>query len=210
MDKKYISVDIEASGRIPGHYSLLSIGACHVDNTDIQFYRELQPRNFEFELEAMKISSIGLLCLKGFEDPEYDPKSNQFNPRAVLEILSKKGTPIRQALREYEQWIMETTKGFKPVEIAAPIKYDGGNTSWYMNIFDNNNPFGHSGDDIQSMYRAATGNLNAKLEDLGLRKEGLPHNALEDSVIQAKECQLVFDLIEQNRKIIEEYRSSLL
>lgn len=39
----FISVDIEASGPIPGEYSLLSIGACMVDNPDESFYAELKP-----------------------------------------------------------------------------------------------------------------------------------------------------------------------
>lgn len=42
-DEEFISVDIEASGPIPGEYSMLSIGACQVDNIDNAFYVELRP-----------------------------------------------------------------------------------------------------------------------------------------------------------------------
>ena len=38
-----ISVDVEASGPSPSTGSLLSIGACLVDDLDVAFYRELQP-----------------------------------------------------------------------------------------------------------------------------------------------------------------------
>jgi hypothetical protein len=39
----FVSVDVEASGPIPGEYSLLSIGACHVDKPDqnAQYQAEL-------------------------------------------------------------------------------------------------------------------------------------------------------------------------
>ena len=60
MDKKYISVDIEASGWTPGKYSMLSLGACLVGNTDVQFYRELKPLNRNYVLEAMKVRSLRL------------------------------------------------------------------------------------------------------------------------------------------------------
>jgi len=36
MDKKYVSFDVEASGRSPGKYSMLSLGACIVGNISIK------------------------------------------------------------------------------------------------------------------------------------------------------------------------------
>ena len=39
----FISVDIEASGPIPGTYSMLAIGACVVTNPEERFYVELRP-----------------------------------------------------------------------------------------------------------------------------------------------------------------------
>jgi len=44
-EKKYVSVDIEASGRIPGKNSMMSLGACLVDDLNTTFYRELKPHN---------------------------------------------------------------------------------------------------------------------------------------------------------------------
>ena len=40
LPKKYISFDVEASGLIPGKYSMLSIGACVVGDISKQFYKE--------------------------------------------------------------------------------------------------------------------------------------------------------------------------
>jgi hypothetical protein len=50
----YISVDVEAAGPIPGAFSLLSIGACVVGNTDETFYAELRLINEAFVPSAME------------------------------------------------------------------------------------------------------------------------------------------------------------
>ena len=39
----FISVDIEASGPVPGTYSMLALGACVVTNCQDRFYVELKP-----------------------------------------------------------------------------------------------------------------------------------------------------------------------
>ena len=52
-DEAYVSVDIEASGPIPGDYSLLAIGACLVDEPDQTFYRELKPMSDRFVADAL-------------------------------------------------------------------------------------------------------------------------------------------------------------
>ena len=39
----YFSVDIESAGPIPGVYSMLSLGACVVNDTSQTFYVELKP-----------------------------------------------------------------------------------------------------------------------------------------------------------------------
>jgi len=56
----YISVDVEASGPIPGEYSLLSIGACLVGQPDQSFYVELKPLNDNFFEKAMDVTGLSL------------------------------------------------------------------------------------------------------------------------------------------------------
>ena len=196
MDKKYVSFDIESSGSTPGKYSMLSLGACIVGETSVQFYREIKPLNRNLSVPAMKVSSLGLRCLDSLKhNDEFNPKSKKFNPGKVLEVLSDKGEEPDKVMKDYALWVEDVTAGFKPVEAAAPIKFDGMFTTWYFdNFYDGKNPFGHSGEDINSMYRGARGDITAKIEQLGLREEGLPHNALEDAIIQAKEFEKVLEL----------------
>lgn len=51
----YISVDIEASGPIPGEFSMLSLGACIVGDTGNTFYAELKPINDNFIKRAVDL-----------------------------------------------------------------------------------------------------------------------------------------------------------
>ncbi|MFH1308114.1 MAG: hypothetical protein ABIH72_04635 [archaeon] len=193
--KKYVSVDIESSGRTPGKYSMLSLGACIVGDTSIQFYREIKPISRNFILEAMKVSSIGLRCLSDLRHlDEFNPKSPSFNPHKILDILAEKGESPEKVMKDYAEWVSSNTKGFKPVEAAAPIKFDGMFTAWYFdNFYQGQNPFGHSGEDINSMYRGAVRDINAHIAQLGLRGSDLKHNALEDAIIQAKEFEQVLN-----------------
>lgn len=183
MYKMYISSDVEASGRTPGKYSMLSLGSCIVSKRDIQFYIELKPISSLYDVEAMRVGCRGLEVLrKRARVPELDPWHPKFKPDKVLEILDEEGETPTKAMEEYAQWIRKHTIGYKPVEAAAPIKYDGGYTEWYFdNFYDGENPFGHSGEDINSMYRMWKRDENASIKDAMPK---LTHNALEDALAQ--------------------------
>ncbi|MDD5192942.1 MAG: hypothetical protein PHH54_06345 [Candidatus Nanoarchaeia archaeon] len=197
MNKKYISFDIEASGPTPGKYSMLSLGACIVGDNSVQFYREIKPISRNFITSAMRVSSKGLRCLDNLRHvDEFNPKSDKFDPCKVLDILNEKGDEPQKVMEEYAGWVIKYTVGFRPVEAAAPIKFDGMFTAWYFdNFYDKENPFGHSGEDINSMLRGVIRNVDAHVAQFGLRGDDLPHNALEDAVVQAKEFEKVLDLL---------------
>jgi ribonuclease T len=193
MEKKYISVDVETSGRTPGKYSMLSLGACVVGDTSKQFYRELKPISSRYDIHAMRVSCQGLHCLKPLKRlPRYNPNHSRFSPEAVLDVLCDEGKTPSKVMTDFAQWILDVTQGYKPVELAAPIKFDGMFTAWYFdNFFNRKNPFGHSGEDLGSLYRGGVSDRNARIEELGFRKQDLPHNALEDAIIQAQEAEIV-------------------
>ena len=199
MDKKYISFDIEASGRTPGKYSMLSLGACMVGDTSVQFYREIKPISRNLIVSAMQVSAKGLRCLDDLKhQDEFNVESDKFDARKVLDVLYEQGEDPEVVMRAYAEWVRDVTKGFKPVEAAAPVKFDGMFTTWYFdNFYDGENPFGYGGDDINSMYRGVMRDINAHVVQLGLRGEDLPHNALEDAILQAKEFEKVLELLQK-------------
>lgn len=185
MKKRFVSVDVETSGSTPGKYAMLSLGACIVGHTEIQFYRELKPISKEYIPKAMKVGCKGLRCLEPFKNiPIYDLESNAFQPAKVLELLTEEGEEPGKAMSDFSSWIQEHCKGYKAVEAAQPIKFDGMFTAWYFdNFFLGQNPLGHSGIDIQSFYRGSANSFDA---DLSRLMPILPHNALEDAIVQAK------------------------
>lgn len=59
----YISVDVETAGPIPGEYSLLSIGACDVDDESKAFSIELKPINSNADPKALEVTGLSLADL---------------------------------------------------------------------------------------------------------------------------------------------------
>ncbi|PIN82033.1 hypothetical protein COV11_00015 [Candidatus Woesearchaeota archaeon CG10_big_fil_rev_8_21_14_0_10_30_7] len=199
MTTKYISLDVEASGRVPGIYSLLSIGACVVGEQDKQFYRELKPISPNFDIEAMKIGCLGLKCLELFKNyKDYNPKSETFNPSRVLGALSVYGDRPKTVMKELNNWTLNVSAGCEPVLLTDVQPFDGSFINWYFEKFLSNseNPFGYKGLNIDILYRGLTGNINSNLRDLGLIDDRkTPHNALDDAVFQAKLAEKVFELM---------------
>ncbi len=190
--KKYISTDVETSGRTPGKYSMLSLGSCVVFDRDTTFYRELKPISPNFDLEAVRVGCSGLICLRGLKDEELNPKSDKFNPKKVLELLSSVGEEPKKVMKDYADWVLKVTKGYKAVEAAAPSRFDGMFSAWYFdNFYNGEDPFGHSGEDINSVYRGVMGDTSVNITNLGIRSKGLNHNALDDAIKQAEELEEV-------------------
>ena len=181
LPKKYISVDIESNGPYPWNSSLLSLGACIVGDPRNNFYAELKPIREEYSFEHFKIGGSSLDCLASWR--------GEFNPKKALELLEKKGEDPKIAMPRFANWVIEQTKGHRPILTASPIVFDGPFVNYYLDKFyEGENPFGHSGEDINSMFRGKVGNKNGSIKDLALRGErGLGHHALADAIQQARE-----------------------
>jgi DNA polymerase III epsilon subunit-like protein len=196
--KKFVSVDIEASGPTPGKYSMLSLGACIVGDTSKQFYRELKPLNKNFVIDAMRIGCRGLRCLDDLKHIDsYNPFHPKFNPSSVLDVLVERGEEPKKVMKEFADWIDEKTIGHEPVLAAYPIKFDGMFISWYFDNFHNRDPFGFSGEDMNSMLKGLKKDLDAHLSELNIRPIEMPHNALEDAIVQAKEFEKILELMKK-------------
>ena len=188
----YISADVESSGPIPGEYSMLSIGACVVSNINKKFYLELKPLNNNYVFKAMQAGSLGLSFLNNLKNqPEYDPKSNLFKPRSVLEKLKEIGTNPDSAMHQFKGWIRNVSKGHDPVLVAFNAPYDWQFINYYFHKFLKENPLGISALDIKAnfMGKFSTGWYETSKRDvkqkLNLHRTHT-HNALEDAIEQAE------------------------
>jgi DNA polymerase III epsilon subunit-like protein len=162
----FISVDIEASGPIPGEYSLLSIGACVVGNPDESFYAELKPLNDNSTKLALEVN--------GFS----------------LEELKVTGEEPRLAMERFDLWVRQAAGDNRPVFVAFNATFDWSFTHWYMIKFLERDPFGISGLDIKAYYMGKHHTTWGKTIKKEVRSKYPPplshtHHALDDAKEQA-------------------------
>jgi ribonuclease T len=125
-EETFISVDVETAGPIPGQYALLSIGACLVGETSSSFYIELHPDHITVIDEALAISGLS------------------------LENLKKTGTPPKEAMQVFANWVSGVTpEGQRPVFVALNAPFDWMFINDYFHRYLGFNPFGHSALDIK-------------------------------------------------------------
>lgn len=162
----YISVDIEASGPIPGDYSMLSVGACVVGNPGVSFYVELKPLNDNFVKEALDVA--------GFS----------------LETLQITGEEPRSAMERFELWVRQSAGDYRPVFVAFNATFDWSFTHWYFIKFLGRDPFGISGLDIKAYFMGKHHTSWGKTVKKDVRSKYQPrfshtHQALDDAKEQA-------------------------
>jgi DNA polymerase III epsilon subunit-like protein len=168
MREKYISVDIESSGPIPGEYSLLTIGACLVDDDSTTFAASLKPLNRNAVPEAMSVSGLS------------------------LDELERTGQPPAEAMAAFGDWIAQATQdGTKAVFVGLNAPFDWSFVNYYFHRFAGGNPFGFTALDIKALYMGATGCTwdqtgSSKIAKRLSPKRNGTHDALEDALYQAE------------------------
>ena len=165
--EKYISVDVEASGPIPGKYSMLSIGACAVDDVEESFYAELRPVNDNYVGEAIDVSGLSLSRLR------------------------EHGTDPAQAMSSLRDWVGEVSERRRPVFVGFNAGFDWAFVNWYFHEFLDENPFGIGGIDIKAYYMGFAGSewagtTSSKLPDWLQPSRPQTHNALDDAQAQGE------------------------
>jgi ribonuclease T len=176
MREYYISVDIEASGPIPGEYSMLTVGACVVDDDENTYYVQLKPLNRNAVPEALEVSGLS------------------------LETLESDGTAPSVAMTALQAWITTVLPHqARPVFVGLNAPFDWSFINYYFVRFCGSNPFGHSALDIKALYMGATGCTWSQATSSQMAKRLRPgkkgtHNALEDALYQAELFRLICGL----------------
>ena len=103
------SLDVEASGPIPGPWWMCSFGICRTDEVDRGFARELQPLvipgvSRPDSPAALQVVAEGVQGLSWNTD--LTPEENAVQVRAHFE---KQGVPPRLALQDLRSWMQETS-----------------------------------------------------------------------------------------------------
>ena len=159
---RYVLVDIEADGPIPGKYSMISIGAVLFDDSlDHTFYATLRPVSEEWVPSALAISGFSREQTLGFEEP-----------KSVMERML--------------DWVRSIENG--PCWfIADNVGFDWSFVNWYFHTFCGENPFGHNTEDLGSLYKGIVRDFSKDFEHL--RSTTHTHNALDDAIGNAEALQ---------------------
>ncbi len=167
MHESLISVDVETAGPNPSAYSMLSIGACLIDDPAQSFYIELKPVNHAMTTEALSISGL------------------------TIEHLEANGVSPGEGMQKFDEWIALVVPSTSvPVFVGFNASFDWMFVCDYFQRFLGRNPFGYSAIDIKSFYLGMTGGTWAEtslrfLSPQYLDGRPLSHNALGDAKDQA-------------------------
>jgi DNA polymerase III epsilon subunit-like protein len=163
----FLSVDIETSGPHPERYSLLSIGACLVDDPAEGFYIELKPAKSQVMDSVLHTSQLS------------------------VEKLARDGVAAPLAMQQFTEWIRRVCPpGQRPVMVAFNAPYDWAFINSYFYEYLGENPLGRSAIDIKAFYMGLTGcpweeTSMLYLSPRFLKGQQLPHDALADARLQA-------------------------
>lgn len=163
----YICVDVETAGPIPGEYSLLSIGACTLDDPPSTFYIELKPINEQNTPEAARVHQLSLTR------------------------LMSEGIDPAQAMLQFEAWLKsQAVPDQPPVFVAFNAPFDWMFINYFFIRYLGRNPFGHAALDIKALYMGMAGVPWSKtswryIDPNYVEKKNLSHHALQDALDQA-------------------------
>lgn len=150
----HIMVDIEADGPIPGDYSMISMGAVVVDeNLDKTFYGRFKPISENYIGDALKVSGHSREETMEFDDPA-------------------------KVMLDFEEWIKTNTNG-RPFFISDNNGFDWMFVCWYFHHFLKRNPFGHSSQNLGSLYKGLVGDTFQNFKHL--RETKHTHHPVDDA-----------------------------
>jgi DNA polymerase III epsilon subunit-like protein len=171
----FISVDIEASGPTPGIGSMLSIGACVIDDPDVGIYLELKP----------------------LPDQTWDKQAEKVH-RLEKDHLEEFGLEPDDAMRQFDAWVTAAADGAWPVFVGFNAPFDWMFVADYFWRYVGRNPFGISALDLKSYYMALIGTdrwedtRRVNIDDRLKLEPDHSHQALEDARGQAALARELF------------------
>lgn len=124
----YVMVDIEADGPIPGDYSMVALGAVIVEpGLERTHYARLRPISERWVPAALAVSGFTREETLTFDDPA-------------------------ESMSRFADWLAREG-GSRLVFISDNNGFDWQFVNWYFHHFLGKNPFGHSSQNLGSLYK---------------------------------------------------------
>jgi DNA polymerase III alpha subunit (gram-positive type) len=137
----YIMVDVETDGPIPADYSMICFGAIIVDEQlDKTFYGQLKPISDQWLPKALEISGFTRQETLDCDDP-------------------------KMVMEHFGDWIRAHSK-MRPIFISDNNGFDWQFINYYFHHFVGNNPFGHSSNNLGSLYKGLVRDMTKNFKHL--------------------------------------------
>ena len=179
----YISVDIEADGKIPGLNSMLSFGSAA----------------FLPSGEMIGTHTANLICLPE-ATTDKDTMEWWLTQKEAWEACRKDLQEPFDAMNDYVSWLKSFDR--KCICVAFPATFDFQFLYWYLIKFSGESPFGFSALDIKSYIAGMTGKdfdkctkRNFPARWFGEKRHN--HIALDDAIEQG---QMFINILKENNK----------
>jgi hypothetical protein len=153
-NRLHVMVDVETDGPIPGDYSMICLGAIVVEpELSRTFYGQLRPISERYDPEALAISGFSREETMGFDLPQ-------------------------ETMWKFAAWL-DCLDTEQPIFIADNNGFDWGFVNWYFHHFLERNPFGHSSQNLGSLYKGIVKDMRKNFKHL--RKTKHTHNPVDDA-----------------------------
>lgn len=169
----FISVDVETAGPVPGEYSMLSIGACNVDDESQVFSCEIKPINQNADPKALEVSGLSMAQLQ------------------------ESGLTAEDAMQKFQAWARgQATNDETLVFVGLNAPFDWSFVNYYFHKYLGSNPFDFAALDIKAYYMGTTGCAWSETRSSRLSADLEPqrqsdHTALRDAQYQAELFRLI-------------------
>lgn len=173
VNEVFISVDVETSGPVPGEYSMLTLGACLVDDDAVAFEVSLKPVGDRFDPQALEVTGLS------------------------LETLEREGLAPEDAMARFAEWIARVSDGRgRPVMVGFNAPFDWSFVNYYFHRFFASNPFGFTCVDVKALYMgvadcAWSDTKSSVIADRLKPQLSGDHDALHDARYQAELFKLI-------------------
>ena len=149
-------VDVETDGPCPGLFSMLSLGAVVVNpaiecGAYYEFYARFRPISDRFEEEALKVNNVTREETLEYPEPQYGMKS-------------------------FHEWLYRFQK---PIFVSDNNGFDWQFVNYYFHRFIGTNPFGHSSQNLGSLYKGMQKNCFESFKHL--RDTPHTHHPVDDA-----------------------------
>jgi DNA polymerase III epsilon subunit-like protein len=176
VDEAWISVDVETSGPTPGTGSLIAIGACLVDQPEVQFEATIAP-------------------IPGLA---WDPDTERIHG-LTRERLATEGAAPEHAMRSFVDWVKVVAAERRAVFVGFNATFDWMFIADYVERFVGRNPFGTAGLDLKALYLGRhlgeVRRWSDTTSDRVVQRYGVPlphtHAPLDDALEQADMCRRI-------------------